>query len=54
MKAGIIQQKAKVSSDSLSRIGEGLLDESMYYDNYSDYDSENGDEFDEYIENESF
>ena len=30
--------------------GEGLLDESMYYDNdyYSEYDSENGDEFDEY------
>lgn len=56
MRAGLIQQKAKVSSDSLSRIGEGLLDESMYYDNdyYSEYDSENGDEFDEFIDNESF
>lgn len=53
MRAGIIQQKDKVSGDSLSQIGEGLLDESMYYDN-DYYDSDNEDEFDNYIEIESF
>ena len=44
MRAGIIQQKDKTSGDSLSQI----LDESMYYD------SDNEDEYDDYIENESF